>query len=59
MDTDLTASVDVPKADPAEIALLAVNGIEADSFEILADAQSTAIRAGLAGGVAALYPDLV
>jgi NAD(P)-dependent dehydrogenase (short-subunit alcohol dehydrogenase family) len=59
MDTDLTASINAPKADPAEIALLAVNGIEAGSFEILADAQSTAIRAGLSGGVAALYPELV
>jgi hypothetical protein len=36
-----------------------VNGIEADAFEILADEQSNAIRAGLAGGVATLYPNLV
>lgn len=59
MDTDLTASIDAPKEDPEKIARLAVDGIEAGAFEILADAQSTAIRAGLSGGVASLYPELV
>lgn len=59
MDTDLTASIHAPKEDPSNIARLAVNGIEADAFEILADERSNAIRAGLAGGVATLYPNLV
>jgi NAD(P)-dependent dehydrogenase (short-subunit alcohol dehydrogenase family) len=58
MDTDLTATIDAPKEDPARVAQLAVDGIETGAFEILADAQSTAIRAGLSGGVAALYPQL-
>lgn len=57
MDTDLTASIDAPKQDPSNIARLAVNGIEADSYEILADEQNKTVRAGLAGGVAALYPN--
>ena len=58
MDTDLTASINAPKEDPAKVARLAVDAIEAGAFEILADAQSTGIRAALSGGVAALYPNL-
>lgn len=56
MDTDLTASIDAPKENPAAIAQLAVDGIESGAFEIIADAQTSAIRAGLSGGVPALYP---
>lgn len=57
MDTDLTAGIDQPKLDPAEIARIALDGIAAGSVEILADELSNTVRAGLAGGVAALYPD--
>jgi NAD(P)-dependent dehydrogenase (short-subunit alcohol dehydrogenase family) len=58
MDTDMTAGVDSPKSDPADIARLAVDGLEADSYEIVADDLSRLIRDSLAGGVAALYPTL-
>ncbi|MEV4203036.1 SDR family oxidoreductase [Micromonospora globbae] len=58
MDTDMTAHVTAPKLDPVDVARIAVDGIEADSYEILADDLSRQVRAGLAGGVAALYPDL-
>lgn len=58
MDTDLTAGIDQPKSDPADIARIAVDGIAAGSVEILADELSGNVRAGLAGGVSALYPDL-
>jgi NAD(P)-dependent dehydrogenase (short-subunit alcohol dehydrogenase family) len=58
MDTDLAAGFDAHKEDPAHIARLAVDGIAAGAFEILADARSNAVRAGLSGGVAALYPSL-
>ncbi|TYB40600.1 SDR family oxidoreductase [Micromonospora sp. AP08] len=58
MDTDMTARVTAPKSDPAEIARLAVDGIEADRYEIVADDTSRQVLAGLSGGVAALYPDL-
>jgi NAD(P)-dependent dehydrogenase (short-subunit alcohol dehydrogenase family) len=58
MDTDLTASVTAPKSDPADIARIAVDGIEADLYEILADDISRQALAGLSGGVAALYPSL-
>lgn len=58
MDTDMVASVTSPKADPADIARIAVAGLEADLPEILADDTSRQLMAGLAGGVAALYPGL-
>ncbi|HEX3828836.1 MAG TPA: SDR family oxidoreductase [Sporichthyaceae bacterium] len=56
MDTDMVRGVDAPKSSPADIARIAVDGIEADLPEILADDISRAVQAGLAGGVAALYP---
>jgi NAD(P)-dependent dehydrogenase (short-subunit alcohol dehydrogenase family) len=56
MDTDMTRRLDVPKSDPAEIAKLAIDGIEAGDAEIVADETSKRVLAGLSGGVAALYP---
>ncbi len=35
MDTDMTASVTVPKSDPADIAKIAIDGIEQDLYEIV------------------------
>ncbi|MGA2756309.1 MAG: SDR family oxidoreductase [Solirubrobacteraceae bacterium] len=58
MDTDMAASVTSAKANPADIAKIAIDGIEADLYEILADDVSRHVQAGLAGGVAALYPAL-
>jgi NAD(P)-dependent dehydrogenase (short-subunit alcohol dehydrogenase family) len=56
METDMTSSVDAPKSNPAEIAKIAMDGIESGSFEILADDSSRMIQSALAGGVAAIYP---
>jgi NAD(P)-dependent dehydrogenase (short-subunit alcohol dehydrogenase family) len=58
MDTDMTASVTAPKANPAEIAKIALDGIEGDAYEIVADETSRQVLARLSGGVAALYPQL-
>jgi NAD(P)-dependent dehydrogenase (short-subunit alcohol dehydrogenase family) len=58
MDTDMARTVDAPKNDPAQIAAQALDGIEAGSFEIVTDDISRQVQAGLAGGVAALYPQL-
>jgi NAD(P)-dependent dehydrogenase (short-subunit alcohol dehydrogenase family) len=58
MDTDMVAAVTAPKSDPAEIARIAIDGLENDLAEILADETSRQVQAGLAGGVAALYPAL-
>jgi NAD(P)-dependent dehydrogenase (short-subunit alcohol dehydrogenase family) len=56
MDTDLTAGLDAPKLDPAAVAALALDQLAAGVPEILADDLSRQVQAGLAGGVAALYP---
>lgn len=58
MDTDMTERLNVPKSDPKDIAKIAVDGIEAGLYEILADEISMNVQKGLAGGVAALYPEL-
>ncbi|MEU8258485.1 SDR family oxidoreductase [Micromonospora inaquosa] len=58
LDTDMAATVTGPKSDPAVIARLAVDGVEADAYEIVADDVSRRVQAGFPGGVAALYPQL-
>jgi NAD(P)-dependent dehydrogenase (short-subunit alcohol dehydrogenase family) len=56
MDTDMTRLVQAPKSDPAVIAKIALDGVEAGDAEILADETSRQVLAGLSGGVGALYP---
>ncbi len=58
MDTDMTTTLEVPKVNPADIAKLAIDGIESGSFEIIADDDSRKIQGALAVGVPALYPYL-
>lgn len=58
MDTDMTANIQAPKVNPTDIAKIAIDGIEADSLEIVADDTSRHVQKGLAGGVASLYPQL-
>jgi NAD(P)-dependent dehydrogenase (short-subunit alcohol dehydrogenase family) len=56
MDTDMTADITDAKSDPADIARIALEGIERGESEIIADDISAAVRARLADGVAGLYP---
>jgi NAD(P)-dependent dehydrogenase (short-subunit alcohol dehydrogenase family) len=58
MDTDMAASVTAEKSDPADIARIAVDGIAAGDYEILADNVSRQAQAALALGVSAIYPQL-
>jgi NAD(P)-dependent dehydrogenase (short-subunit alcohol dehydrogenase family) len=58
MDTDMARHVQSPKLDPAEVARVAVDGLATGSREIVVDDLSRAVLAQLAGGVAALYPQL-
>lgn len=58
MDTDLVASFDVPKHSPADIANLALDGVAAGHYEIVADDASRTVRASLSGPLEALYPAL-
>ena len=58
MDTDMARHVTSPKTDPAVVAKLALDGLAAGQFEVVADEVSQQVQRGLAGGVAALYPAL-
>lgn len=58
MDTDMVRTITQPKADPADIAKIALDGLAAGDYEIIADETSRQVLAGLSGGVGALYPQL-
>ena len=58
VDTDMAAHVDAPKTSPAEVARLALDGIEADAFEVLVDELSRQVKRGLSSDLTALYPQL-
>ena len=47
MDTDMAARINAPKVDPADVAALALDGIEADLTEILADDTTRSVKHGL------------
>jgi NAD(P)-dependent dehydrogenase (short-subunit alcohol dehydrogenase family) len=58
MDTDMARRVTAPKADPADIARIALNAIEKGETEIVADEISQQVLAGLSAGVRGLYPQV-
>ena len=58
MDTDMMAGADVPKSDPAAVAAMTLDGVAAGAYEVLADDVSRGVQAGLAKGVAGVYPQL-
>ncbi|MFE9644443.1 alpha/beta fold hydrolase [Streptomyces sp. NPDC006365] len=45
-------------ADPRDVAALALDGVETGVYEVLADDVSRQVKAGLAGDLAGLYPQL-
>ncbi|MEU6773783.1 SDR family oxidoreductase [Streptomyces sp. NPDC046759] len=58
IDTDMTADVDAPKSAPAGVAAVALDGVEAGAYEVLADDRTRGVKAGLSGDLAGLYPQL-
>jgi NAD(P)-dependent dehydrogenase (short-subunit alcohol dehydrogenase family) len=58
MDTDMARRVTAPKADPADIARIALDAIEKGETEIVADEISQQVLAGLSAGVRGLYPQV-
>jgi NAD(P)-dependent dehydrogenase (short-subunit alcohol dehydrogenase family) len=58
VDTDMTADVNAPKADPRDVAAQALDGIEAGAYEVLADDTTRRVKAALAGDLTVLYPQL-
>lgn len=57
-DTDMMAGFDVPKNDPIDVVCAALDGVENGEIEVIADADSAAIKAALAEHPTALYPNL-
>lgn len=47
MDTDMTRGLDAPKAAPADVARLALQGVESGAFEVLADDISRQVKHSL------------
>jgi NAD(P)-dependent dehydrogenase (short-subunit alcohol dehydrogenase family) len=47
MDTDMTRGLDAPKSTPADVARLALQGVEAGAFEVLADDVSRQVKQSL------------
>lgn len=47
VDTDMTAGLDVPKADPADVVAAGLDGLEAGNLEVLADDTSRYVKSRL------------
>ena len=58
VDTDMAAAFDLEKIPPAAVATSALDALEADEPEALADDYSRAIKAGLNDDQDALYPQI-
>jgi short-subunit dehydrogenase len=52
VDTDMTRGVDIPKADPADVARAILEGIEQDEEDIFPDPMSESVADAWRGGVA-------
>lgn len=58
MDTDMVADLDVPKADPRDVAVQVADAILAGDFEVLADALTRSVKSRLAEDITSMYPAL-
>ncbi|WP_460063850.1 SDR family oxidoreductase [Streptomyces sp. YKOK-I1] len=58
VDTDMTSGLEVPKATPRDIAVAALDGIEADANEVLADDTTRWVKSQLSENLEALYAQL-
>ncbi|MFI6784815.1 SDR family oxidoreductase [Micromonospora sp. NPDC050276] len=54
-DTDMMAGYDGDKMDPADVVRVALDGVEADRIEVLADEWSRHVKASLANDPSAFY----
>jgi hypothetical protein len=54
--TDLTAILDLPKVQPATVAVAALDAVEADQPEAIVDEYSRTVKAALSDDQRALYP---
>ncbi|MEU8814424.1 SDR family oxidoreductase [Actinoplanes sp. NPDC048796] len=58
VDTDMTTKIDAPKTSPHDVAVAALNGIESNAHEVLADDVSRTVKSALSGDLTLLYKQL-
>ncbi|MFI9847813.1 SDR family oxidoreductase [Nonomuraea sp. NPDC051941] len=58
VDTDMTSGIDAPKANPRDIAVAALDGIEAGAHEVLADDTTRWVKSHLSADLEAMYAQL-
>ncbi|MFE4058968.1 SDR family oxidoreductase [Streptomyces sp. NPDC059096] len=58
VDTDMASGVDAPKADPRDVAVAALDGVEAGAHEVLADDTTRWVKSQLSGDLEDLYAQL-
>lgn len=58
IDTDMAAHIAAAKTSAEDVARLALDGVEAGAFEVIADEVSRNVKQGLAADPAVLYPQL-
>lgn len=57
-DTDMMAGFDLEKHDPADVVRAALDGLETDKVEVIADDDSAAVKAALSADPSVLYPQI-
>jgi NAD(P)-dependent dehydrogenase (short-subunit alcohol dehydrogenase family) len=57
-DTDMMAGWDIEKNDPDEVVRAALDGLAAGRLEVIADADTAAVKAALSADPTVLYPEL-
>lgn len=58
VDTAMAEHVSDPKTDPADLVTAVLDATERDEYEVLADAISVQVKAGLSAPLEAVYPQL-
>jgi len=58
VETRMAAHADGPKMQPAELATMVYDAVEAGEYEVIADELTAQVKAALSGPVEALYPEL-
>ncbi|WP_250002047.1 SDR family oxidoreductase [Actinoplanes sp. M2I2] len=58
VDTDMAAHIDGPKSSAVDVAAAALDGVESNAFEVLADDVTRGVKSALSGDLTLLYPQL-
>ena len=58
IDTDMAAGTDAPKDSPQSVAQQALDAVEADEIEVLADERTRVVKASLSHDHELIYPEV-